>query len=262
MTARKLLVGRHELAVCRDVQRAARACVRSMSVGTAGMRLFGPGTYLVPVQAVKQLHARLVTYRVQLATAAGELADRWEEIVEKRLAEPGVLVDRKDFATPQQVRKAFRLSWQYVRFGAPDRLEAVDKAAFEASQAEWNVALSRAYDDAVVGLRGAALKVMQELAERLRPNEKGERKALRDTALRDLNELLANLPVLNIGGDSPLAQALAPVGAMAAGLDVETLKKADGVRGLLLQAAERATSHLEALVVEGRRAIDLGGFRP
>jgi hypothetical protein len=140
-----------------------------------------------------------------------------------------------------------------VSFGTPERLEEVDRAAYERAKAAHDARLRDAYEDVITGLRQSAALVMRELADRLRPGPDGKPKVLRPTALRDLQDLLERLPVLNsVGEDGALAGVLARVGAVARGLDVEILRTNGSIRGMLLATAEAAAGQLDALVSSGR----------
>lgn len=236
---------------------SVKSRLSAMSVD-GGTRLFGSGTYLLPLLAVPEA-VRVLKEHKALATAEAEtLAGKLPEVKERRKAKLGPLYDESAYPTADEVRVAYSIAWSFVSFATPEQLEEVDQAAYEEARAEQDARLAAAYDDVIVGMREGAALVMRELANKLRPDGDGKPKALRPTALRDLQELLERLPVLNsVGKDDALAEALARVGVLAEGLDVETLRRAPAIRGMLLEAAEAASEHLSQLVTSGRRAMDL-----
>ena len=256
--ARKKLFSDADLRPCKSAIMAAKMFVRSCSLD-GGHRVFGAGAHLVPVLAAGEVDARLTQFQADVRAKAQELVARLPAILDERRERLGKFFNVGDYPTPDGILNAFSIDWSYVSFGAPDQLKDADGAAYQRAVSSWDAKLSAAYDDVVLGLRESALIVMRELAERLKPGEDGKPKVLRPTALRDLQELLGRLPVLNsVGEDGELADTLAKVGAMAAGLDVETLRKAPGIRAMLLETAETATGELGRLVTSGRRAMSFG----
>lgn len=257
--ARKRLFAEADLRPPRAIQAAARAYVESRSVD-GGSRMFGPGAHLIPIVAVGEVDARLAQFQADLVAPVEALVERLPELIEARRATLGPqLFNVADYPTPERVRDVYRIEWSYVRFGAPDRLQEVSAAAYARSVAQWDAKLADSYQDVVIGLRESAALVLRELVHRLTPGADGKAKALMPTALRDLQDLLARLPVLNsVADDQALPDALARVGALAGGLDVATLKKAPGVRALLLAEAEQAAGSLDQLVLSGRRAMSFG----
>lgn len=255
--AQKKLFADADLRPCKKIVDAAKAYVQSMSLD-GGLRMFGSGAHLLPTLAVGAVDRRLEEFRTDLAAHAELLAQRLPAIIEARRVKLGPFFNLGDYPTAQDVLDEFSIAWSYVRFGAPDHLEEVDAAAYARAVADWDGRLTDAYQDVVVGLRESAALVMRELALRLRPTADGKVPALRPTALRDLQELLERLPVLNsVAGDDALAGIVARVGGYARGLNVEVLRDNPSVRGMLLAQAEEAAGQLEALVTTGR-ALSFG----
>lgn len=253
----KTLVDSSELSACRHVISSAKSYLRSVS--TSAHRIFGPGTYLVPLLAVPEVERRLAEYQADLTERRAALAIRWTAIIEKRRQELGDFFRVEDFPSIAEVAEAYEIDWSYVNIGAVDQLDTVDRAAYERALAKTQTKLTEAYEEVVMGLRVTAATVVRDLAERLTPDGDGKKKALHPTALRDLNELLERLPILNsVGDDDPLVAALSKVGAVATGVDVEMLRKSDGLRTVLKDAAEKAVAELDSLVLTGRRAISFG----
>jgi hypothetical protein len=258
VSARARLFASKDLAPCIHVIASAKNRLRAMSVD-GGTRIFGPATYMLPVLAVGEAERVLAEHQALMTEKVDELVKRLPTLIAERRAKLGSIVRESDFPSEGEVREAYRIDWNYISFGAPERLEEVDHAAYERAVAKHNANLADAYQDVVDGLRMAALTVMRDLADRLGPDKDGKPKVLRPTALRDLQELLGNLPMLNsIGEDDDLASVLARVGAVAQGVDVDTVRSAPAVRAMLLETATKAAEHLGALVGSGRRAMDLG----
>jgi hypothetical protein len=255
----KQLLDRRDLTQVAGVLQAAKNYLRS--VATQGHRVFGAGTYLVPLTAVLDVEDRLKQFQADLAVAVDALVEKYPEMIEKRKAKLGPLFDAKDYLSPLELRAEFGLDWNYVSFAAPEQLEAVDRAVVEAVQAKKEGQLADAYEEVVAQLREQALTVMQELAERLRPGADGKPKALRGTALRDLQDFQAMLPKRNYHEDAKLEAAVKKVVDYAEGIDVNALRSIPSLRQGLQEVTAQVVAELGELVeTTRRRGISFGNF--
>jgi hypothetical protein len=222
-----------------------------------GLRIFGSGAHLIPKLSVSEADKACQEASALLDIKKEELVEKLPAILERRKEKLGPLFKADAYPTADEIRARYTIKWNYVSFGAPDQLMEVDAAIAARAEHDWNTKLSSAYQDVVVGLRESAALVMKELANKLRPNAEGNPKALRPEALNALNDLLQRLPILNsVGQDEHLTDALARIGALAQGIDVETLRKAPAIRAMLLETAEKTAETLDALVTTGRRAMN------
>ncbi len=232
--------------------------LRAMSVA-GGDRMFGDGAYLIPLLFVKEARDVIADGQQLLDQSVTTLIDRLPALVDERRQKLGPLFVASEYPTADDVRAAYKIGYNFVSFGAPDRLAEVDEALAAAAQQEWNNRLSTAYEDVVLGLRESAASVLRELAERLGAGDDGKPKAIRGTALRDVNELLERLPILNsIGEDDELAGKLSKIGVYLKGLDPEVLRKAPAIREQLQTMADETAKELDKLVATGKRAISFG----
>ncbi len=253
--ASKKLFANKDLKAARHAVDAIKHQLKAMSVD-GGTRIFGDGTILLPLLSVSEAEVVIEHGRAVLALQVEKLVEQLPRLIEERKAQLGKLFRAGEYPTADEVRAAFRVTYRYISFAAPDQLQEVDAAAYARAVADNDARLASAYDDVIVGLRSSALLVMQELAERLRPSGDGKPKVLRGTALRDLQDLLQRLPVLNsIGQDESLADALARIRAVSQGLTVETLRDAPAVRAMLQKAAEETAATLGTLVSTASRGI-------
>ncbi len=232
--------------------------LRAMSVD-GGTRMFGDGAYLIPLPFVKEARDVISDGQHLLDQSVSSLVDRLPALIEERKQKLGKLFNSAEYPTADDVKAAYKIGYTFVSFGAPDRLADVDEALAASAQQQWNERLSTAYEDVVLGLRESAASVLRELAERLGVGDDGKPKAIRGTALRDVNELLERLPILNsIGEDDELASKLSKVGVYLKGLDPDVLRKAPAVREQLQAIATETAAELDKLVTTGKRAISFG----
>ena len=256
----KELLDRGELRACAAVIESAKRYMLGMA--TRSNRIFGSGTYLVPILLVREVDERLKQFVDDLNRAVDKLVERYPEVVERRRVALGKEFRTQDYLSPQDVRHEYSLDWSYVSFQAPEQLEEVDRAIYEQTVAQNETRLADAYDHIIISLRAAALTVFEELAERLGDRADGKPKSLHQTALDDLQRFAALLPKRNIGGDDDLAMVVKQVAAYAEGMDIEMLRKAPAVRSGLAQRAAEAAMKVRGLVsaVSTQRGIAVGGF--
>lgn len=257
-SATKLLIDSKELKPVRSVQNRARAYLSSIAL--PAHRVFGDGSYLVPLGLVEQVLTHLQELRTDLKREAAKLAARYAQAVEKQREALGPLFKISDYCQPEAVIDAYDIEWNFVGFEMPDKLTEVSAAIAEAEQAKQHARLASAFDDVILGLRSTALDIVSDLADRLTPDEAGRPRVLRGTALDDLRQFAELLPQRNLGDDTKLANAVKKLVAHAKGLQVDDLRSSDSVREDLRKAAEQARDALTALVQTGpRRAIKLPG---
>jgi hypothetical protein len=255
LTVTKRLVDAEFLRPCEAIISQAKSFVRGRSI--AAHRVFGPGTALVPVERVSEVEDGLTTLEADLQVAKKALAARWDEVREKSKERHGKLFVESQFPTAEDVLNDYSIEWSYVSFAAPDRLEDIDSAVHKSAQEKYQAKLASAYEEVVVQLRTTALTIMKDLANRLRPGKENKVKALMPTALRDLQNLMEQLPVLNLTDDDMLADIVTKVGALSQGIDVDTLRKNSTIRTMLLDAAEEAVAELDSIITTGVRTMDL-----
>lgn len=258
LRASKLLVDNKHLQACTREIGAVKEFLRARSAAM-GHRVFGAGTFLIVIADLLTVETELKARLVSVGEHAKALADRWGEIVAERRQDLGPMFNAQEYATADEVGAAFGFDWSYVSFSAPEQLLDMDRGIFEAAQAKHEQKLAEAYDEIVLQMREGALTVARQLADRLRPGPDGKPKAIRGTALRDLQEYVALLPQRNVTADVALEQAVGRLAEVAEGVTPDMLKSAPALRQALQQAAEAASRELEGLVATASaRAISFG----
>lgn len=255
-TASKALIDNKELKPVRAVQMQARAFLASVALPSH--RVFGNGTYLVPLSLVERVNERLLDLHKELKKEAAALALRYADAVERQREPLGPHFKITDYLQPEQVVDAYDFDWTFVSFAAPEKLETVSHALAEAAHKKHQERLAAAFDEVLAGLRGTALEIVSNLAERLTPDEDGRPRVLRSTALDELLNFAQLLPQRNLGDDTKLTDAIKRLVKHAKGTKVEDLRSDETLRSNLRVAAEAARDTLASLVQQGpRRAIKL-----
>lgn len=256
LTATKALIDSKELKPVRSVQNQARAYLQMVALPSH--RVFGDGTYLVPLPLVEQVNDRLTELRKELKKEATKLAGRFSAAVEAQRKALGPLFKISDYCQPEQVIEAYDLDWTFVSFSAPEKLETVSHALAEAAHKKHQQRLATAFDEVVMGLRSTALDIVSDLLDKLTPDENGRARTLRGEPLQALCSFADLLPQRNLTDDAKLPAAIKALVARAQGISTDDLRSNDALRDKLRQDAEAAKKTLAGLVKEGpRRAIRL-----
>lgn len=235
-SAKKKLVDPKELRPVKRLLSQAKAYLRGVAISSH--QVFGERSYLVPLALLDEADERLTAISAEIWIEAGKLADRYEEAVERQRAKHGSMFKASDYPDKTRVRAAFSLDWDYMQFGAPDRIETVNRAIYERTVSKYETKYASAFDAAVVEMRTAALDVVSELLVRLEPDARGNKKGLRGTALRDLQEYMRTLPHRNFGDDDELVRVMERVSAVAGG-DVDRLKESETLQSELRPSSSR-----------------------
>jgi hypothetical protein len=237
---------------------AAKAQLRRWSI--SAHRVFGERTYLVPVENITRVDQMLRAAVEELAVEAQLVAADYGRLMNEQEWRLGpALFDRRRYLTADQVAQEWSIDWEYVSFAAPERLETADRAVYEASVQKWDAKLSEAYAEVRVALCEELRWFTGEFAKRLAPTADGKVKVVHGQALLDnLREFLDGFQLRNVTDHADLAAAVAEVRRLTAGVDGRMLNDDEALRASFRTAMAEATTHLDGLIVTGRRGIRLG----
>jgi len=210
----------------------------------------------VPIAAVQIVDAELQKIQQEILEEAAALAGRYADAVERQRALVGPMFDPQCYVTPSDVAQAFGIDWSYVSFQAPDQLETVDRALFEAARSKHDAKMAECYEEVRLVLRETLRQIVGDIARKLENDpETGERRVFKGTVLTDLREYLETFSFRNIADDNELASVVEALRAATDGIDVKTLRDMDSVRLSVAQIAADATVALDELVVTGRSVV-------
>lgn len=255
--AQKKLIDQKELTPLHRVCGRAKSYLRSRAM--PAHRVFGERSYLVPLALVQEVDKTLGEFEAELRAEAEGLRVRYAAAIEKQRAALGHLFREQDYVTPEQAAAAWSMDWNYVSFAAPERLETVDRALFEATQKKYEGRMAQAYEEVRLVLRETLLQLTTEIARKLEPGDDGKPKVFRNTVLDGLADFLGHFNLRDVTDDRQLAGVVKQLRKLTKGLDAERLRDMADVRAQVLGGLKAATEQLDGLVVTGRRAIRLDG---
>lgn len=253
----KKLVDSKELSACFRAQAVAKDKLRLIAIPSH--RVFGEGTFLIPNRAVVQAEAALKAQLAELRTEALALRDRWPDAVARQASLLGPkLFDASIYPTASEAAEAWDIEWNWVSFKAPEQLETVDSAVFEAAQARNEARFAAAYDEVRLVLRETLRQVTAEIARKLAPTSDGKPRVFKNTVLDDLTAFLSTFELRNIADDSELARVVGHLRQLTKGVDPQQLRDIDELREQVRKRMQAATSALDGMIGTGRRAIAFG----
>lgn len=240
------------------VQGWAKAYLKTEAVSCH--RAFGKSAYLVPLERVDVVDAKLEEMAAELKKRAGEVADVWDEEVAKEAVLQGPLFNGREYPTAADVRRAYAIEWSYVSFDAPDNLKDVSAAAFKKATKAYERRCTDAFAETKLVMREALQQIVNEFKDRVTPGPDGKPKGYRNTVLDDMLEFLNTYPFRNLAGDDDLTKVTATLAKLTKGLTAEQLKENETVRTKVLGQIEKAATALDGLVETGRRGLRFGSL--
>lgn len=256
LSTTKTLVDSKELTPAMRVLRDAVSYLSTRAI--PAHNVFGDRTYLVPLALVGEVDAKLNAYQQALAEEAHALAGRYTEAVAKSAIALGPLFKASEYPTPQAVEDAFGLDWSYVSFNAPEKLEAVDSAAFQGAKRKYDEQIGAAYDEVKIVLRETLRQITAGVIDKLKPSSDGKPKIFRNSVLTDLTDFLGTFNLRNLADDGELEAVVAKLGWLTNGIDPQALREMDTLRESVRAELATTLDELDALVTTGRRAISFG----
>jgi hypothetical protein len=225
---------------------------------TALPSFFKAGVYLVPMEMVTAVEAKLVAFRAEFEEAVADFLAEYPGLVEQMADPLGVLYNPADYPSVGAVAAKFGMDWRYVSFDVPGRLKAISAVMFEQEAAKAAADIANATEDIKAALRAGMQELVAGLVEKLQPTDDGKKRRLSASSVEKLQTFLATFDLRNVTGDAELAAIVARARDVVGGADVEALRKDDDLRGSVLAAFQALQADIEPMVVgRGFRALDL-----
>lgn len=255
----KKLVDSKELTPCFRLISRAKAYLRTKAI--RAHRVFGDGSFLIPVGLVEEVDRELSECARTLRAEAVKLAGRYERAKEKQRAALGSLFDERSYPTARAVVESWSIDWAYVSFQAPEKLEHVNRALFEGAQRKFQQRMETAYHEVRLVLRETLRQLTGDIIKKLEPGPDGKPRVFRNTVLEGLADFLQSYDLRNIADDDELTAVVKKLKRLANNLDPQQLRDMEEVRTRVLADMQQATEKLDSLIETGRRAISFGPLR-
>lgn len=225
---------------------------------TALPSFFKAGVYLVPMEMVTTIEAKLVAFQTEFEAAVADFLAEYPKLVGEMADPLGVLYDPRDYPTVGKVAGAFGMEWRYVSFDVPGRLKAVSAVMFEQEAAKAQAKLAMAAEEVQGALRVGLQGLVDGLVDKLQPGEDGKRKRLSTASVEKLQTFLSTFDLRNVTGDAELSALVARAREVIGGTNVEALRESKDLQASVLASFKTLQADIQPLVVgRGARTFDL-----
>lgn len=221
--------------------------------------LLRSGTHAIPIPFVERAEDEVQAYAAQRRGLALALAQVWDRIVAEAEEKLGPQVfDPRNYPRADQVADRFQVEWNWIDYGASNRLQKISLAIFQQEREKAAQQLQHVEEEAKQLLLARMLGVVEHVVDRLTPKDDGKKKTLHKSLLSNVQEFLDVFPTLNeaLGGNPEAETLVAQAMGLIDGVDVALLKKDDLVKRKVAEGFAAIRKALEASVVpRGTRQI-------
>lgn len=253
--SKKLLASPHLVKINGVVSQA-----RTYLKETALPSFFKTGVYLVPMEMVTTIEAKMVAFRAEFETHVAAFLAEYPSLIDQMADPLGALYNPTDYPSVGAVAGSFGFEWRYVSFDVPGRLKAISAVMFEQEAAKAQQKLAMAASEVQDALRVGLKDLVDGLVDKLQPTEDGKKRRLHATSVEKLQTFLSTFDLRNVTDDAELTALVARARQVIGGKDVEQLRDDDSLRASVLEAFSTLQADIEPLIIgRGTRTFDLDG---
>jgi hypothetical protein len=207
------------------------------------------GMYMVKVAAVPLVEAILKqaqeSFPPVVEAFVAVLDTRREEAKQRLKGE----YDESLYPTAEQVRDTFRIEWSWYSVGTPESLKKISEEFFQQEKNKHAKSLELASDGINSLLAAEAAKLAKHLVERLSPDDEGNQKQIRKSAVDNVRGFLETFQLRSVQTSEALQEQITKIEKLVSGVDARDLRVNDGLRATVSEGFKEVAAALDALVV-------------
>jgi hypothetical protein len=211
---------------------------------------FRSGVYLLPINLVEDVDAKFIEFQAQRDTLVDAFVESYGKRRDEAESRLGSLFKAKDYPESDRIKGTFRLDGQYVTFDTPSSLKNIKAEIFkrerEKADAQWTDALEQCR----VLLRATMSELVGHIGERLTPKEDGKAKSFHGSMLSKLDKFMTSFADRNIADDEELAELVKEAKVVMTGVDVNALRKEEGLREALRGQMDQLKGKIDSMVID------------
>jgi hypothetical protein len=211
---------------------------------------FRRGTYLIPLDLVEQVDAKIGEYQEKRRTLVDAFLAVYDKSVEDARKRLNGLFDAADYPGADKVRATFYVDVRYLAFGVPEKLEGIRKDIFEREKAKAESQWREASDEVRQALRAGLADLVDHMVERLQGNGDGKPKVFRGTLVENMTEYLDLFDPRNVTDDTQLAQLVERCRKTLDGVDADALRASDAIRTKVREGMAQVQATLDTMVID------------
>lgn len=214
------------------------------------------GVRLMRRDLVPLFEERLTQMVDELSEAVAEADAAYDELLDEAKQRLAELFDRGDY--PTSLIGKWKFDWEYPSVEPPEYLKQLNPELYEAELDRIQARFSEALEAAEQGLIQEFSGMLAKLAERLSPDEEGNRKTFQKTSLTNLQDFFQRFQHLSIGSNAELDRLVTEAQELLDGKTSEELRNSDDLREQIAEQVEAIYSRVADQIVDRpARAIDL-----
>lgn len=214
---------------------------------------FGSGIYIIPLELIADLDARLQVYKNGRENAVDKLCQEYPGLVEVSRRELGVLFNADDYPAVEDVRAEFTMTWSYLSVSVPQALGQISPALLARETDRARRQIEQATEDIRAALREGLAELVSHMTERLTPTEDGKPRIFRDTLVSNFADFLRTFEARNITDDADLARIASEARALLTNgggrlMDAQKLRESDTARSKVAAGMKEIEAQLETMI--------------
>jgi hypothetical protein len=235
-----------ELRDCINYQQSVKYAIKKKYCVPSFLR---GGMYMVKVEAIERVEEILK----QAQDAFGPVVEAFASVVDKRRDEAKERLkgefDASLYPDHDEVIEKFRIDWSWFSVGTPESLKKISESFFEQEKGKYSKSLQAATDGVNVLLAAEAKKLAEHLVERLTPDEDGNPKQIRKSAIGNVKEFLDSFSLRAIGTSEELSAQVERISKLVSGVNASDLKVSDDLRKTVSEGFKEVAAKLDSMIV-------------
>jgi len=206
------------------------------------------GMFLLPIGLLPEVDARLQQFGTFRQNLVGLFCEAYGEMVAKAKERLGPLFDPLEYPDQATLASAFRFRTNYVNFGLPDSLEAVDSSIYKREREKAERQWAEASDEIRDTLRRSFSELIAHAIDLLTGREDGKKRQFRNGFVERIQEFLDTFNARNLTNDDDLARLVQQAKAVFSGVPIEELRADGNTREAIRTAFGEVKSALTEMV--------------
>jgi len=210
------------------------------------------GTELIPVTMLDEVYAELDRAQTEYGVEADALLAEYEQLKQEAQQRLKDLYREDDYATPEQLRRAFWVERRMFDFSPPGEAK-LSEAVYQQERNRWQETFAEAEQEVRLALRESMLSLVSHLAEKLQPLSDGKKVVLHESAVNKVVEFLDLFDRRNVLNDQELKVLVAKARQVlnGDGMMTEALRRDETVRDIVSRRMEEVKTGLNFLIKNG-----------
>lgn len=257
LTVSKDLIERRDIAYLDQHRTAFLNSIRAYSVYGGGLTL-GNGQYLVPLECVEEIKAKIVTYQSEREQLLNKFELDYDNLKEKARQRQGGFFNALEYPRFNQIRSRYTVDYKFISNSIPEELKKLNARIARDEQNRLRLETQQLARELPMIMRETFLQLLEGLTEKLRRDPiTGEFKSLPQARVTQLLEFIDKFNSKNLVGDKDLKQLVDQARDVLGNVAIRKLVTNEELRDKVSEVFTEIQSETEELVKTQSRAIDL-----